>query len=288
MHAEPPWLPCQASSRQPRLPRMAASMLVAGMAVACTAAAPPPASPGRDFARYRALPHYRAFAVTGGTLDGGGNYASGWSLEKASVEAAVDEALSECNRFRDAASQPACQLYAIGDLVVAGTDAAQLPRAKCVYLLSAATPPPADPDAASCAKRLFASSAPAAAAASEPTPTSPPAAMAPPPAGASPAAAGPEPASLPQSRLVAVPSLPRSLAVDATGPEAAVDPVRTYRALADIRVRQGPGNRYPSIGALVRDDAVSVVGEQGGWLQVRLRDGRSGFVFRRWLVAAAE
>jgi hypothetical protein len=287
MHGEPPWLPRQALSRQLRLPPMAASILAAGMAVACTSATPPPASPGRDFAQYRALPHYRAFAVTGGTLDGGGNYASGWSLEKASVEAAVDEALSECNRFRDAASQPACQLYAIGDLVVAGTDAAQLPRAKCVYLLSAATPP-ADPDAASCAKRLFASLAPAVAAASEPTPTSPPAAMAPPPAGASPAAAGPEPASLPQSRLVAVPSLPRSLAVDATGPEAAVDPVRTYRALADIRVRQGPGNRYPSIGALVRDDAVSVVGERNGWLQVRLRDGRSGFVFRRWLVAAAE
>jgi len=126
MHAEQLPLPCQVSPRQTRLLRLAASMLVTAMAVACTSAAPPRNSPGRDFAQYRTLPHYRAFAVTGGTLDAV-NYASGWSEEKASVEAAVDEALSECNRFRDAASQPACQLYAIGDLVVAGTDAAQLP-----------------------------------------------------------------------------------------------------------------------------------------------------------------
>src|SRR4051812_46433204 len=109
MHAEQPPLSCQVSSRYTRLACLAASMLAAGMAVACTAAAPPPNTPGRDFAKYRTLPHYRAFAVTGGTLDNV-SCASGWSQEKASVEAAVDEALSECNRFRDAASQLACQL----------------------------------------------------------------------------------------------------------------------------------------------------------------------------------
>src|SRR3954470_8347057 len=158
MHAEQLPLSCQVSPRQTRLLRLAASMLVTAMAVACTSAAPPRNSPARDFAQYRTLPHFRAFAVTGGTLDAV-SYASGWSDKKASVEAAVDEALSECNRFRDAASQPACQLYAIGDLVVAGTDATQLPRDRCVYLLSAVAPRPADPDAANCGRMLLAPSA---------------------------------------------------------------------------------------------------------------------------------
>src|SRR3954466_3400162 len=126
MHAESQRLSCLASFGRRGLPLMA-SMLPISM-VACTSGAPPPASPERDFAQYRTLPHYRAFAVTDGTLSDGKSYASGWSFEKSTVEAAVDEAVSECNRFRDAASQPPCQLYAIGDIVVVGSDVAQLPH----------------------------------------------------------------------------------------------------------------------------------------------------------------
>jgi hypothetical protein len=275
MHAEQLPLPCQVSPRQTRLLRLAASMLVTAMAVACTSAAPPRNSPGRDFAQYRTLPHYRAFAVTGGTLDAV-NYASGWSEEKASVEAAVDEALSECNRFRDAASQPACQLYAIGDLVVAGTDAAQLPRAKCAYVLSATTVPTAGPNAAACAELLSATLAPAPAVAGEPA--------------ANPSTATPLPAASALSAGQSTPSapIPSPIASSPAVPEPDAEPTWPYRALVDVRVRQGPGNDYPIVGTLVRHAKVGVIGKWQGWLRIRLDDGQIGFVYGRWLVEAAE
>src|SRR3954470_926220 len=50
----------------PRMLRIAGGMLTAGTVAACTSATPPPSSPGRDFAQYRTLRHYRAFAGTGG------------------------------------------------------------------------------------------------------------------------------------------------------------------------------------------------------------------------------
>src|SRR3954470_21230080 len=275
MHAEQSPLSYQVSSRQTRLPRLAASMLVTAMVVACTSAAPPRNSPGRDFAEYRTLPHYRAFAVTGGTLDTV-SYASGWSDKKASVEAAVDEALSECNRFRDAASQPACQLYAIGDLVVAGTDAAQLPRAKCAYVLSATTVPTAGPNAAACAELLSATLAPAPAVAGEPA--------------ANPSTATPLSAASALSAGQSTPSapIPSPIASSPAVPEPDPEPTWPYRALVDVRVRQGPGNDYPIVGTLVRHAKVNVIGKWQGWLRIRLDDGQIGFVYGRWLVEAAE
>ena len=64
-------------------------------------------------------------------------------------------------------------------------------------------------------------------------------------------------------------------------------PSRTYRAIADVTVRQGPGNGYLSIGVIARNTTVSVVGERSGWLQIRLGDGSSGFVYKKWLAASS-
>jgi uncharacterized protein YraI len=58
---------------------------------------------------------------------------------------------------------------------------------------------------------------------------------------------------------------------------------RTFRALADVNVRQGPGNNYPRIGGVVRGATVRVVGERQGWLELRLSNGGSGWVYRKWL-----
>ena len=220
-----------------------------------------------------ALPRLRRDRGNAGRCE---NYASGWSDEKASVEAAVDEALSECNRFRDASSQPSCQLYAIGDLVVAGTDAAQLPRTKCAYVLSATTVPTAGPNAAACAELLSATLAPAPAVAGEPA--------------ANPSTATPLPAASALSAGQSTPSapIPSPIASSPAVPEPDAEPTWPYRALVDVRVRQGPGNDYPIVGTLVRHAKVNVIGEWQGWLRIRLDDGQIGFVYGRWLVEAAE
>ena len=64
-------------------------------------------------------------------------------------------------------------------------------------------------------------------------------------------------------------------------------PSRMYRALADVTMREGPGNGYSSIGTIARNTTVSVVGERLGWLQIRLDDGSSGFVYKKWLAASS-
>ena len=80
------------------------------------------------------LPNYRAMAVTGGSLSGSA-YASGWSSAATSIDGAITAAMHECDVRRAPTFQPPCELYAIGDLVVAGADAATLARAKCIYIL---------------------------------------------------------------------------------------------------------------------------------------------------------
>jgi uncharacterized protein YgiM (DUF1202 family) len=52
-------------------------------------------------------------------------------------------------------------------------------------------------------------------------------------------------------------------------------------------MREGPSNDYPRVGFLVADTVVSVVGEKGNWMLVRLRSGKRGFVYRRFLEEAA-
>jgi uncharacterized protein YgiM (DUF1202 family) len=68
---------------------------------------------------------------------------------------------------------------------------------------------------------------------------------------------------------------------------ASILPSRTYRALADVTMRQGPGNGYPSIQVIARNATVSVIGERSGWLQIRLDNGSSGFVYKKWLAASS-
>ena len=60
-------------------------------------------------------------------------------------------------------------------------------------------------------------------------------------------------------------------------------PGRPHRALADVNVRQGPGNDFPRVGAVAQGATVMVIGERLGWLQLRLEDGSTGWVYRKWL-----
>lgn len=111
---------------------------------------PTPGGAERDFARYRTLPHYRAFAASGGAF-GADTYSSGWSSAASWIDGPVEVALTECNQRRDPSTQPACVLHAIGDIVVAGADADRLRQAKCVYILDPAATSPDGPFAAGCA-----------------------------------------------------------------------------------------------------------------------------------------
>lgn len=71
------------------------------------------------------------------------------------------------------------------------------------------------------------------------------------------------------------------------GPVRAADPGSgpAYRVVADVNLRQGPGNDFPRIGARARGTTVAVTAERLGWLQIRLADGGSGWVYKRWLEA---
>ena len=60
---------------------------------------------------------------------------------------------------------------------------------------------------------------------------------------------------------------------------------KPYRVLADVNVRQGPGNDFPRGGSLARGTKVRVIGEHKGWLQIRLSHGTDGFVYKKWLEA---
>lgn len=113
-----------------------AGMVLAASLAGCAGADPSGQAEG-DFARYRAQPHYRAMAVTGGAL-GQTSYAAGWSSAATSIDGAIEVAMRECEARRVSDFQPPCELYAVGDLVVAGADAPTLATAKCVYILEPA------------------------------------------------------------------------------------------------------------------------------------------------------
>lgn len=111
---------------------------------------PTPGGAERDFARYRTLPHYRAFAVSDGAFQSG-VYSSGWSSAASWIDGPIEVALTECNQRRNPSTQPACVLHAIGDIVVAGADADRLRQAKCVYILDPTATSPDGTLAAGCA-----------------------------------------------------------------------------------------------------------------------------------------
>jgi hypothetical protein len=131
---------------------LVAGVLAFGGLAACVPVSPEPVSGGaeRDLARYVTLPHYRAFAVSGGAF-GSDSYASGWSSAASWIDGPIEVAVNECNQRRDPSTQPECVLHAIGDIVVAGADADRLRRAKCVYILDPAATSADGPLGASCA-----------------------------------------------------------------------------------------------------------------------------------------
>lgn len=133
--------------------------ILAFCVTACTAAPAPSGGAGDDFARYQTLPDYRAFAVTGGTLESV-SYAAGWSTGSDRIDEAVEVAVGECNGLRDASTQRECVLYAIGNIVVADADVAQLERVKCVYVLSPTARSLDDPYGARCAAAQIAEPTP--------------------------------------------------------------------------------------------------------------------------------
>jgi hypothetical protein len=112
--------------------RFLAIVTAVGLA-ACTGTGQPN-SPASDFAHYRSLPNYRAMAVSGGVLTDP-SYASGWSSAATSIDDAIEVAMRECQARRQPSTHPPCELYALGNLVVAGADAATLARAECIYIL---------------------------------------------------------------------------------------------------------------------------------------------------------
>ncbi len=113
-------------------------ILFAFASVGCSAGSNPSSElseTSRSFAQYLERPHYRAFAVTGGTLDGPPwATATGYSTAPA-IDVAITRALAECSKRRRDPVWPRCNLYAIGDLIVAGADELELSRAECVYIL---------------------------------------------------------------------------------------------------------------------------------------------------------
>lgn len=56
-----------------------------------------------------------------------------------------------------------------------------------------------------------------------------------------------------------------------------------YRATGPVFMRRGPQNDAPPVGTLQEGEAVTVLGEQRGWLHIRRQDGSTGYVYRRWL-----
>ncbi len=247
-----------------------ATLLLLGLAACASTTGPAAPGPVQDFANYRTQPQPRAFAVTGGTLDNSANYATGWSDDAATVEDAIQQALSECERYRNPGSQPECQLYAIGDLVVVHADTAERQRAICLADLDqpgGAAGQPLPEACASLEARLQA--APPAAPVpllAEPTPAAP----ATPPATSAPAAASP---------AAAQPSRPAAMAEPGAGPP-------MYRVVADVNLRKGPGNDYPRVGVLHEGEQIQVGEQELGWFEV-VRGGDSvGYVYRTWLDVA--
>ena len=50
-----------------------------------------------------------------------------------------------------------------------------------------------------------------------------------------------------------------------------------------LNLRDGPGTTYAVLRSLARDTIVTIVGEQGDWLQVRLADGTAGWVASQYV-----
>jgi len=63
----------------------------------------------------------------------------------------------------------------------------------------------------------------------------------------------------------------------------------SYRTLREIELRQGPGNKYPTVARLPADIKVNVVRADGDWLRVESKKGgKPGYVEKRDLERTRE
>jgi uncharacterized protein YgiM (DUF1202 family) len=60
-------------------------------------------------------------------------------------------------------------------------------------------------------------------------------------------------------------------------------PEQLYRTTTSVKYRTGPGNEAPQAGSLDAGTVVAVVGESRGWMKFRLKSGKEGFVYKKWL-----
>lgn len=56
-----------------------------------------------------------------------------------------------------------------------------------------------------------------------------------------------------------------------------------YRARTSVNFRAGPGNDFPRVGSLASGTEVRAVGVDKGWLHIKLKNGKEGYVFEKWM-----
>jgi curli biogenesis system outer membrane secretion channel CsgG len=83
--------------------------------------------------------------------------------------------------------------------------------------------------------------------------------------GAAPAAAAPS--SVPSAPAAPAASKAEGSMVEVTG--------------TSVNIRSGPGTNHSVIGSVRRGDQLTLLGESGDWFQVRLPDGREGWIFNK-------
>ncbi len=129
--------------------RLVASGFLASLMAACASGPPPPTATERDLAKYRTLSNYRALAVTGASLSTE-HYVYAWSLGADSIDGAAKEAIRLCASHQATTTLPACELYAIGNIVVAKASPAERELADCIYILNPSAKSLDDPFAPLC------------------------------------------------------------------------------------------------------------------------------------------
>jgi uncharacterized protein YgiM (DUF1202 family) len=60
-------------------------------------------------------------------------------------------------------------------------------------------------------------------------------------------------------------------------------PEQPYRTTTSVKYRTAPGNDAPQGGSLDPGTVVTVIGESRGWMKFRLKSGKEGFVYKKWL-----
>jgi len=61
-----------------------------------------------------------------------------------------------------------------------------------------------------------------------------------------------------------------------------------YRAVSAVNFRDGPSNDAERLGTIPEGTEVEVVGEESGWLEVIVPDGRRAYIYQTWLEPVAQ